>query len=78
MVPLEKISSELVVKNTLENEGTTKFSCFKLREGVKSSMMIAGKQYIQGTLGISLYDTRGQITMNKREEAEYSALLEVS
>ena len=77
MVPLEKISTELVVKNTLENEGTTKFSCFKLREGVKSSMTIAGKQYVQGTLGISLFDTRGQITMNKREEAEYSALLQV-
>lgn len=77
-VPLEKISSEIVVKGAQENEGTTKFSCFRLREGVKSSMTIAGKQYVQGTLGINLFDTRGQITMNRREESEMKALMQVS
>lgn len=77
MVPLDKISADLVIKDTLENEGTTKFSCFRLREGVKSSMTIAGKQYVQGTLGLNLFDTRGHITMNSREESEMKALIQV-
>lgn len=78
MIPVDKISADLVIKDTHENEGTTQFSCFKLREGVKSSMTIAGKQYVQGTLGLNLFDTRGQITMNTREESEINALIQVA
>lgn len=78
MVPLQKISPDLVIKDALENEGTTHFSCFRLQEGVKSAMTLAGKQYVQGTLGLNLFDTRGQITMNTREESEMRALLQVA
>lgn len=74
---MDKISTELVVKDSLENEGTTKFSCFKLKEGVKSTMKINGKTLVQGTLGISLFDTRGQIMMNQQEETQIDYLMQV-
>ena len=74
---MDKISTELVVKDSLENEGTTKFSCFKLKEGVKSTMKINGKTLVQGTLGISLFDTRGQIMMNQKEETQMDYLMQV-
>ena len=40
-------------------------------------MTINGKTFIQGTLGISLFDTRGQITMSKKEGAEIDYLMQV-
>ena len=78
LVSIDKISNDLIVKASLENEGTTKFSQFHLKKGVKSSMTINGKSYAQGTLGISLFDTRGQIKMSKKEETEINYLIEVT
>ena len=36
------------------------------------------KVHILKSLGINLYDTRGQIKLNKREDIEMQILLEVS
>ena len=77
IAPVDEISPDLVVKSTLENEGTTKYSCFKLKEGFQSLMQVGLHTYKHGVLGVHLFDTRGQIRLNKNEEAEIDIMLEV-
>jgi len=74
---VNEIDPELIIKNSLENEGTTKYSCFKLKEGFQSYMQVGLRVYKQGSLGVHLYDTRGQIRLSKNEEAEIDVMLEV-
>ena len=74
----DKVLPELIIKNTLENEGTTKFSCFHLKEPLLSRLEVSGKEYVTGNMGIFIYDTRGQIRMNLNEGAEIDAMLAVT
>lgn len=60
-----------------ENEGTTKYTCFPLKESVFSKMVVGNKVHDLRSLGIKIFDTRGQIWMNNREGTEISMLLQV-
>ena len=74
---VKNVSDNLIVKQLDENEGTTKFSQFELKKGIKSKMEINGKEHILRSLGVVIYDTRGQIRLNKKEKSEIDVLIEV-
>ena len=73
-----KSIKNLVIKGTEENEGTTKYSRFVLKEPMKSRMVVGTKLFEVRNMGVNIYDTRGQIWLNEKEEAEVDALVQVS
>lgn len=74
---IKNINENLIIKKLDENEGTTKFTQFELKKGIKSKMEINGKEHILRSLGVIIYDTRGQIRLNKKEKSEIDILIEV-
>ena len=73
----EEISDQLVVKDTKSNEGTTKFSIFTLIDFEKIVLKIGKRQEERKTAGIRMFDTRGQIYLDKKEEAHIDLMLKV-
>lgn len=72
-----EISEELVVKDRKSNEGTTKFSIFTLVEYVRNVIKVGERVEERKTAGIRLFDTRGQIYLDNREEAHIDLMLKV-
>ena len=66
------------MRGTEENEGTTKYSQFVLKEAMISKMTVGTKLFQIRNMGVNIYDTRGQIWLNSKEEAEMNALVQVS
>lgn len=77
MKTVKEISDELVIKEMNENEGTTRYTCFALKESILSKMVVGNKVHDLRSIGINVFDTRGQIWMNPREKAEISMLIQV-
>ena len=72
-----KSIKDLIIKGTEENEGTTKYSRFVLKESMTSKMTVGTKLFEIRNMGVNIYDTRGQIWLNEKEEAELDALVQV-
>ena len=76
--PVSEITPNLVIKEMDENEGTTQYTRFVLKESIHSRMTIGDKVHDLRSLGVNVFDTRGQIWMNPREGAEINILLQVN
>lgn len=72
-----EISDELIVKDRRANEGTTKFSIFTLIEHEHLVLRVGDRTEERRTAGIRLFDTRGQIYLDTREEAHIDLMLKV-
>ena len=60
-----------------QNEGTTRYTKFVLKESIHSRMTVGGKVHDLRSLGVNVFDTRGQIWMSPREGAEINMLIQV-
>lgn len=73
----KEISQELIVKDRKSNEGTTKFSIFTLVDFVRNVIKVGDRTEERKTAGIRLFDTRGQIYLDNKEEAHIDLMLKV-
>ena len=73
----KEISEELIVKDRKSNEGTTKYSIFTLVDFDRIVLKIGDREDERKTAGIRLFDTRGQIYLDNKEEAHIDLMLQV-
>ena len=71
------VSENLVIQGTKANEGTTRFSWFQLREFQKNVMEVGKRKIVRKNAGIRLFDTRGQIFLDQKENAHIDLMLTV-
>lgn len=70
------LKRHLVIRKLSQNEGTEKFTCLPLKPSQMSTVQSGRQEYRYKTLGVNLFDTRGQILMNEKEKKQLSMVIE--